>query len=97
MKALDSAGITFVNAVLGRGVLNNVVNIQLGAYQFSADEEKGAVDPDMVVVARLRMDRACAKQLHDTLGSLLTSIEEAEADAALPAGPGVATAPESLN
>ena len=76
MQAVDKVGVTFVNAVLGRGVMNNVVNLTLGVLQFTPDEKE--VNPDLAVAARLRMDIPCAKQLYDALGSLLTSIEQAK-------------------
>ena len=78
MKSVDNVGVTFVNAVLGRGILNNVVNVQLGAYQFTADDESKAVTPDLVTACRLRMDKVCAQQLHASLGELLELIANAE-------------------
>jgi hypothetical protein len=83
MKSTDNVGITFVNAVTGRGILNNVVNVQLGALTFDATEE-GQISDQLVVACRLRMDRACAQQLHDTLGDLLAAIEKAESEPTLP-------------
>lgn len=84
MKAVDEVGVTFVNAVLGRGIMNGVVNLTLGVFQFTPDEDK--VDPDLVVAARLRMDAVCAQQLYEALGSLLVSIDEAKAKSQ-PIGP----------
>lgn len=77
MKAVDNVGVTFVNAIIGRGTLNNVVNIQFGTYLFTPGEEK--VEPDLAVSCRLRMDRACAVQLYETLGSLIETIAREEA------------------
>ena len=81
MKSSDQVGITFVNAVTGSGILNNVVNLQLGALNFDATED-GKVSKDLVVASRLRMDRSCAQQIHDALGGLLALFEKAEAEAA---------------
>lgn len=91
IKALDNVGITFVNALLGRGVLNGVVNMTFGAFLFTpGDEDK--VDPDLVVTARLRMDKTCAKQVHEALGALIAKIEETEAAALAPPSEGDGTA-----
>ena len=76
MKSVDNVGVTFVNVVLGRGVLNGVVNLQFGVCQFTADDEANKVDPDIVTNCRLRMDMTCAKQLHAQLSELLRAIEE---------------------
>ncbi len=82
MKSVDSVGVTFVNTVLGRGVLNGVVNLSFGVLQFTPSETDSKVDPDLVVASRLRMDKNCAKQLYETLGDLLVLIDKAEADLA---------------
>ncbi len=55
----------FINQVVGRGCLNGVVNITLGTYQFTPNGD--GVDADMVISARIRMDLAAARQLHDEL------------------------------
>lgn len=78
MKSVDNVNVTFVNTVLGRGILNNVVNIQLGVFQFTPDDKGEMVEPDLVTACRLRMDKICAKQLHETLGELLEIIARAE-------------------
>ena len=77
MKAADDTGVTFVNVVLGRGMLNNVVNLQFGVFQFSENEETGKIEPDIVINCRLRMDRMCAQQLYTQLGELFEQIEKA--------------------
>lgn len=79
MKSVDNVGITFINVVLGSGALNNVVNVQFGTYQFDADTEAQKVDPALAVSCRLRMDYMCAKQLHESLGRLVQSIEAEQA------------------
>ena len=76
MKATDNVGITFVNIVIGSGVLNNVINLSLGSFQFTPDDEGKEVSPDLVTSCRLRMDIPCAKQLYDNLGQLLGSLDK---------------------
>lgn len=80
MKSLDLVGVTFVNGLLGRGILNNVVNLQFGTYLFTVDEATQKVDADLAVSCRLRMDRATAAQLYQSLGELLQSVEQREAE-----------------
>lgn len=75
MKSTDSIGVTFVNLVLGRGILNGIVNVQLGTWLFGAKENGDGVDPEPAVSCRLRMDVACAKSLRDNLDELLKQIE----------------------
>ena len=74
MKSVDQVGITFANAVLGSGVLGGVVNVQLGAFQFTNDGDK--TDADLSVVARLRMDLGCARQLQSALTDVLQLIPQ---------------------
>ncbi len=78
MKPSDNVGVVFVNTVVGRGVLNSVINVQLGVLNFDITDE-GKVSSDISVACRLRMDMACAKQLRDVLDDLLVQIEKAEA------------------
>jgi hypothetical protein len=86
MRSVDEVGVTFVNTVIGRGSLNGIINLQLGVFQFSPNnEDQEKVDVDHVVACRLRMDRMCAKNLYETLGDLLGKIEKAEAAALTPA------------
>ncbi len=78
---VDNVGVTFVNLLLGRGVLNGVVNLTFGVLDFTPDMQKpNGVDMDAVIAARLRMDIPCARQLYDTLGKLLDSIDSKEID-----------------
>lgn len=81
MKPVDNVGVTFVNAVVGRGILNNIVNIQFGTFLFNPDENTQKVELDPAVSCRLRMDRLCAQQLYDSLGELLASVAQEEASA----------------
>lgn len=60
----------FINRVVGQGILNGVVNVTLATFAFTPTAE-GNIDPDLVISGRLRMDIACAKQLHDALGGIL--------------------------
>jgi hypothetical protein len=93
MKPTDQVGVTFVNAVTGRGILNNVVNVQLGVLNFDRESE-GKINTDLVPACRLRMDKMCAKQLRDCLDDLLTMIDKAEAHTGVAAN---GDARESLN
>lgn len=77
MKNQDDVGITFVNTILGRGILNGIINISFSAFNFSPDGNEG-IEADPVVACRLRMDRVCLKQLHDVTADLLKAIERAE-------------------
>lgn len=79
MKPADTVGVTFVNALIGRGILNNVVNLQFGTFLFTPDENSQQVEPDLAVSCRLRMDRSCAQQLYESLGELLASVATADA------------------
>jgi hypothetical protein len=67
--------ITFCNFVLGRGVLNGVVNVTLGAFLFDPNSSGEEIDPTPVVVSRLRMDVACARRLRDALASILEAVD----------------------
>lgn len=70
MKSNDNVGITFANILLGAGILNGVVNMQLGAFQFSENAE-GKIDPDPAVCCRLRMDIPCAEQVVEVLSRII--------------------------
>lgn len=73
---MADAAVIFVNTLLGRGVLNGVVNLQFGVYQFDANKD-GQIDPAPTTNLRMRMDLACARNLHESLGELLTAIDNA--------------------
>jgi len=90
MKSTDNVGVTFVNLVLGRGILNGVVNLQFGTWLFGSKEGSDGVDPEPAVSCRLRMDVACAKALHEALGELLASIEAPAPAAGAAEGEGAA-------
>lgn len=76
MKSNDAVGVTFVNSVVGRGILNNVVNLSFSTFNFTPTDE--VVDPDPVISCRLRMDKTCAYQLRQVLDDLIKLIEEKE-------------------
>jgi hypothetical protein len=77
MSEQDKIGTTFVNTVIGRGVLNGVINISFSTFNFTPqDDGKVALDP--VVSCRLRMDKICATQLRDVMNDLLALIEKSE-------------------
>ncbi len=75
MKSTDNVGITFANLVLARGILNGVVNITLGAYEFNPPDTGDKIEPSPVIVSRLRMDVAGARALRDNLNELLVSLD----------------------
>ena len=77
MKSADEIGITFVNRVLGQGFMNGVVNITLGSFQFTPNDDGKTIDPDLIVASRLRMDEQCATQLRDALATVLASMADA--------------------
>lgn len=85
MKSVDGVGITFVNLVAGTGFLNGIVNVTLSALTFTPNEETKKVDPDAVVVARIRMDEQCATNLRDALTSVLQSMADARMKATVDA------------
>ena len=62
--------VTFVNQVVGIGMLNGILNLTLSVAQFTPNA-KGETDPDLVIAARLRMDAFCARQLRDQLTVIL--------------------------
>ena len=64
--------ITFANDVVGCGFLNGTVNITLAAARFTPTPA-GNIDPDLVIVSRLRMDLYCATQLRDSLNKIIES------------------------
>ena len=103
MRVVDEVGVTFVNTVIGRGILNGVINLSFGVFNFTPTDD-GKVDVDPAVACRLRMDKVCATQLRDVMNDLLAIIEKAEVDAAMgvsekPAADGVLLkqTPEKMN
>lgn len=61
--------VVFVNQVVGSGHLNGNVNLTFAVAQFTP--KNGEIDPDLVVMTRLRMDMSCAEQLYTVLGTIL--------------------------
>ena len=62
--------VVFANQVVASGHFNSVCNVTLATANFTPRPDN-TVDPDLVICARLRMDLACAKQLHEQLGKIL--------------------------
>lgn len=60
----------FVNQLVGSGHLNGVVNCTFATANFTPDN-KGGIDADLVITARLRMDLFCAQQLYERLGQII--------------------------
>lgn len=87
MKSVDNVGLIFANMVVGRGIADHVINITLGAFQFTPTDD-GKVDNDLVVTGRLRLTKGCAKQLRDTLVTFLAEVEHAESAALHPTANG---------
>lgn len=81
MKSSDNVGVTFVNYVIGRGVMNGVVNLTLGTYAFDPSEDGKTVEVGAFVSARLRMDVLMARSIHAALGDLLEQIDARQAEA----------------
>lgn len=82
MKTTDTVGVTFVNTVVGSGILNGVINLAFGVCNFTpVDNGSGemVIDPDIVIASRLRMDKMCAIHIRDVLNNLITQMEQAEA------------------
>lgn len=89
-------GVTFVNTLMGRGVMNGVINLQFGVCNFSITEESEEIDLDIVPACRLRMDVPCAKYLRDQLIALLDQIEKGPVpEASLPGEEKPSVAPAS--
>ena len=77
MKSADNIGLTFANTVLSAGIYQGVVNVELGAFQWSYVADDKPIDPDPIVVCRLRLDARCAQQLYDMLGERLAQLNQA--------------------
>lgn len=61
--------VTFINQVAGSGFLNGVLNLTLATARFTPIGD--AVEPDLIVSSRLRMDLYCAQQLRDMLTEII--------------------------
>lgn len=82
MQSMDTVGVTFVNGLIGRGIQNNVVNLQFGTFVYSPAANGKEIDRDLRVSCRLRMDVLAAQELYLALGELLASISEQAAEIA---------------
>lgn len=95
-KSQDPTGITFVNYVIGRGIVHNVINLTFGAYNFSPNDTDTTIELDPVIACRLRMDRSCFSQLRDACNQLWEQIQVEERNAALAAQMEAAEQVESI-
>lgn len=70
---MDAPKVTIVNSLAVSGFLNGIINLGFTTAQFlpRQDGDKTVVDAAEVMTANLRMDLACAQQLHDALGRIL--------------------------
>jgi hypothetical protein len=75
MKQADSVGVTFINYVAGRGVINGVCNLTLGTFAFDPSEDGKTIEVAPYISARLRMDVPTARAIHAELTTLLQSID----------------------
>lgn len=62
--------VTFVNTMTVSGFLNGNINLSFTTARFSATAD-GKVDVDEYPSAFLRMDLACAQQVHAALGQII--------------------------
>lgn len=93
MNDQNKVNVTFVNTVVGRGILNNVVNLTFSTYNFSPAPD--GIDADPVISCRLRMDIQCLRQLHDSTGELLAALDAKPSQPATPEPAGIALADET--
>jgi hypothetical protein len=62
--------VTFVSSLVNHGYGNGVVNLSFATARYVPDAD-GAIVPDLVLSALLRMDMACAVQLRDALSGVI--------------------------
>lgn len=67
---MSKPDVVFVNTMTVSGFLNGICNLSFTTARFSATAE-GKVDPDEYPSAFLRMDLACAQQVHAALGQII--------------------------
>lgn len=87
MKSIDDR-LIFATLVVGWGLSNGNVNVTLGANLFSPSEDGKKIEPDPAIVARLRLDISCARQLvqnltdaiaaHDTAAAVSKTMQQPE-------------------
>lgn len=66
--------VVFSNTVAGFGFYAGNINLTLAVMRFTPTElgdNARPIDPDLAIVARLRLDLGCAEQLYEQLGKLL--------------------------
>lgn len=61
--------VTFVNSVVGTGFVNGNCNVTLATARFTPNGD--AVQTDLVIASRLRLDLFAVQSLHDALGKIL--------------------------
>lgn len=83
MKSSDNVSVTFVNSVVGRGILNGIVNLSFAVFNFTPSDDGKSVEVDPTIACRLRMDKTCAVQLREVLSKLIADVEEAEQNIAM--------------
>lgn len=62
--------VEFVSLLVAAGQANGVVNLNFATARFTP-RDNGMVEPDFVMSSRLRMDLACAVQIHTELGKII--------------------------
>lgn len=70
----DNVPVVFVSDLAGAGFLNNVINLTFVTARWtpvSTQASPDAIDIDLVVTSRLRMDMFCARHLRDQLDQFL--------------------------
>lgn len=66
---MSKPDICFVNTMTVSGFLNGICNLSFTTARFTAVGDK--VEPDEYPSLYLRMDLACAQQVHDALGKII--------------------------
>ena len=66
---MSKPDVTFVNSMTVSGFLNGNINLSFTTARFTAVDAK--VDVDEYPSLYLRMDLACAQQVHEALGKLI--------------------------
>lgn len=60
----------FVSQIVAQGYLNGVANFTLAEARFTPTPDN-KIDPDLVIVARLRMDLSCVEQMRNICDAIL--------------------------
>jgi hypothetical protein len=67
---MSKPDVTFVNTMTVSGFFNGILNLSFTTARFTATAD-GKVDVDEYPSAYLRMDLACAQQVHAALGQII--------------------------